>query len=488
MTKKTNILRLAGELCIKSPQVRRRFTDRLSHNIKEALDRAGVDYRFERHWERIDVHSDDERAPAILSRIFGIQGVLPATVHDWDSLDDILDIGEELWLERVAGKKFAVRAKRVGNRDQIPFNSGDVNRQLGARLFEASAGVDLDDPEVVVGLEIREDAVFFVEEELPGPGGLPMGTEGKALALMSGGFDSAVAAWMMQKRGIDLDFVFFNLGGPAHERGVREVTKKLSEDWSNGYQPELHVIDFRSMIAEMKENVRGSYWQLLLKRLMMRAAHKLCVELDYPAMITGESAGQVSSQTLLNLAAIQTPIPTPMLRPLIGLNKEDITDLARVVGTYDISKGVPEFCALDGGQPVTNGTAERLDREENRVNMDLLAQLVDQRQTHRVFEMASGEELVDVEVSRVPEGAVVLDLRARVPDGAWTYPDSVHIPFEKAIQNVGFLPQEATYLLFCEVGLKSAFLAERMRQAGFDAHSFRGGSHRLKKQTRRQTA
>ncbi len=485
---KTNIMRLSGEICIKSPQVRRRFQDRLAHNIQTALQRNGIDAHVRRHWARIDVDTDDERAGEVLARVYGIQGVIPATGYPWETKEDILDLGEELYTERVRGKAFGVRARRVGNRGNIPFESGEINRELGARLFEASAGVNLDDPEVVVGLEIREGAVFFLDDEIDGPGGLPMGTEGKALCLMSGGFDSAVAGHMMQKRGMDLDFLFFNLGGPAHERGVRDVTKRLCERWSNGYSPKLHVVDFRSMVAEMKENVPGSYWQLLLKRLMMRAAHLICQEEGYPAMITGESAGQVSSQTLLNLAAIQTPIPTPILRPLVGLNKEDITELARVVGTYDISATVPEFCALEGGRPVTNSTPTRLDHEEAKVSHSLLETLVEHRQIHKVFEMKSGDEIVEVEVGQVPDGAIVLDLRTHVAENTWQYPDSVHMSFEKAIENVAFLPKEGSYLLVCEVGLKSAFLAERMRQMGFEAHSFRGGAHALKRHVKTQPA
>jgi thiamine biosynthesis protein ThiI len=486
---KTNILKLSGEICIKSPSVRKRFQDRLSHNIRDALGRAGVEFTLHRHWSRFDVESDDDRAPEILARIFGVEGVIPATAYVWETLEEILDLGEELYSERVAGKKFAVRAQRVGNRTNIPFISGDVNRQLGARLYDVSAGVDLENPEITVGLEVRQKEVFFIGDELDAPGGLPMGSEGKALALMSGGFDSGVAAWMMQKRGVDLDFVFFNLGGPAHERGVRDVTKRLSELWSNGYEPKLHVVDFRAMVAEMKQKISGSYWQLLLKRLMMRAAHQICVGPDgqsrrYPAMLTGESMGQVSSQTLPNLAAIQTTIPTPILRPLVAMNKIAIIDLARNIGTYDISAKVPEFCALEGGHPVTNGSSSRLDREEQKLSQSLLATLVEQRQVHKVFEMASGDEIVDVETTKIPEDAVIIDLRAPLADNAWTYPDSVHLAFEKAIDNVGFLPKDASYVLCCEVGLKSAFLAERMRHSGFDAYSFRGGVAALERHTK----
>lgn len=486
---RTNILRLSGELCIKSPSVRKRFQDRMLHNIRVALERAEIqEYTLKRHWARIDIHCDDPRAAAVLARVYGVQGVVPAAVYPWESLDDILDLGESIFAEKLAAKTFAVRSRRVGNRGLIPFDSGDVNRRLGSRLFDASAGVDLDNPDVLVALEVREKHVFFLDEEIPGPGGLPMGCEGKAVALMSGGFDSAVAAHMMQKRGIDLDFVFFNLGGPAHERGVRDVTKLLCQRWSNGYHPKMHMVDFRPLVADMKEKVAGSYWQLLLKRLMMRATHLIAQEMDYPAMITGESAGQVSSQTLQNLAAIQASVPTPILRPLIGLNKEDITELAKVVGTYELSAGVPEFCALEGGRPVTNGSFARLDREENKISAELLHTLVKEREVLKVLEMASGDQLLDpqIEVDHIPADALIIDLRSTTAHNAWSPPDAVHLPFEKALENVGFLPQTGTFLLICEVGLKSAFLAERMRRAGFNAHSFRRGSHALKRHLKKQ--
>jgi len=483
-TKRTIILRLSGELCIKSPSVRRRFQDRLAHNIRMALQGAGIEeYTLHRGWSRMDVEVEDPRAAEILARIFGIQGVIPARAYPWETLEDILDLGERLYAEKVVAKTFAVRSKRVGNRGGIPFASTELGRALGARLFAQSAGVDLDNPQVVVGVEVRENTVFFLGDELAAPGGLPMGTEGKAVALMSGGFDSAVAAYMMQKRGIDLDFIFFNLGGAAHERGVRDVTKLLCERWSNGYQAKFHSVDLRPMVAEMKEKVSGSYWQLLLKRMMMRAAHLICEEQGYPAMITGESAGQVSSQTLMNLAAIQTGVPTPILRPLVGLNKEDIIALARLVGTHDLSANVPEFCALEGGRPVTNGSAKRLDREEARVSGALLESLVEHRQTQKVSEMAGGEQLLgaDIEVDAVPEGAVMIDLRSGAARAKWGVPGAVDMDFDTALANVAYLPQEATYLLLCDVGLKSAFLAEVMRKMGFKAHSFRRGTHALRR-------
>lgn len=454
------------------------------HNIRTALARAGIeDYQLKRHWARMDVECADPRAGEILARIYGVQGVVPARGFPWQTMEDILARGAELYRERVAGKTFAVRARRVGNRTQIPFDSGTLNREMGGQLFAQSAGVDLDHPQVAVGIEVREKTVFFLDDEIPGPGGLPMGCEGKAVCLMSGGFDSAVAAHMMQKRGIDLDFIFFNLGGAPHERGVRDVTKLLAERWANGYSPKFHRVDLRPAVAEMKEKVSGSYWQLLLKRLMMRAAHMICLEEGYPAMITGESAGQVSSQTLMNLAAIQTSIPTPILRPLIGFNKEDITALARVIGTFDLSAGVPEFCALEGGRPVTNGTAQRLDREEAKVSQALLASLVEHRQVLKVFEMPGGGELMggEVEVDQIPDGAVLIDLRSAHAHNAWHPADAIHMDFDRAVENVGYLPPQAAYLLICEVGLKSAFLAERMQQLGFNAHSFRRGSHALRR-------
>ncbi len=473
--------RLCGEVTTKSDGVRQKFNRRLVQNLRDALDRAGVEARVKEKWFRVDIRTDDRRALEVVSRVFGIQALSWADSYVWDSIDDVVEIGESLFKDLVPGKTFAVRTRRAGFRQQIPFTSVDVDRALGARLVAAGGKVNLDDHEVRVGVEVRKDRAFFFEEEVLGPAGLPGGVEGRAVAMISGGFDSAVATWMAMRRGVDMDFLFFNLAGPPQERAVKTLVHALCNRWAFGYAPKLHVVDLRPMVAEIRSKTSGHYWQLLLKRVMSRAADLLAQNKDYPALITGESCGQVSSQTLRNMAAIAAPVQTMILRPLVGLNKEEIIQWSKVIGTHDISAGVPEFCSLEGGPPSVDATREELDEEEGLLDLSLLPKLIRHRQIYNVLDLTADEEPAEVRVDEIPEGAVVIDLRDDDAFRRWSVDGAVHMPLERALQQAHLLPKEASYLLYCEVGLKSAFLAESMRREGFEAFSFSGGVPRLKK-------
>ena len=476
------LLRFSGTISTKSPQTRKQFQQRLERNIRDALDRREVDYDLRREWDRLFVETDDERAGEILQTVFGLQSIRPSVTESWESIDDIVTLGHALFAEQVEGRSFGVNTRRVGQRGQYPFDSNDVNVALGRALDEEGGRVDLDDPEIWVRLEIHGDEVYFFVEDLAGPAGLPLGVEGRALGLISGGFDSAVAAWQMLKRGVGLDFVFFNLGGPPHVRGVRRVMSEVSDRWIHGDDPTLNIVDFRPLLAELKSRVSSSYWQVVLKRLMMRSAQRIARQEGHPALVTGEAIGQVSSQTLPNLAAIEAGVDIPILRPLVGYNKEDIIGQAREIELHRVTKGIPEFCALQGGKPVTSTTAGKLDGQEERMNLELVDVLTDDRIAESVRRLAdSTEEEPDVQVDAIPPEATAVDLRPEVAYERWHYPDALHVPFETALDQHALLPPQPTYLLYCDVGLKSALIAEKMQRAGFDAHSFRGGVPKLKK-------
>src|SRR5690606_33970450 len=154
--------------------------------------------------------------------------------------------------DRVAGKRFAVRARRTGTHD---FSSKDIEVALGAALLPHSRGVDLSRPETTAYIEVRDAHAFLFADRVTGAGGLPVGVEGRALALISGGYDSAVAAWLMLKRGIALDYVFCNLGSDAYERAVVQVAKVLADDWSYGSRPRLHVLDFGPPLDQLRARV-----------------------------------------------------------------------------------------------------------------------------------------------------------------------------------------------------------------------------------------
>jgi thiamine biosynthesis protein ThiI len=449
---------------------------KLEGNIHRTLKDAGVDYTLERRWDRIFVVSAEDRTGGLLARIPGIQSVRRSVRASWETIDDIVERGAELFSDRVEGRTFAVRTSRVGQRDRYDFESPDVDRRLGAELCETGADVDLDDPEVEVGLEVHYDHVFFYAEDLPGPGGLPVGMEGRALALVSGGFDSIVAAWEVLKRGVELDFLFFNLAGPGQMRGLRSVLRAFGDRWLRSYAPTLHIIDFRPMVADIKADAPGEYWQLLLKRLMMRAGSTVADEVGAQAMVTGEAVGQVSTQTLHNLSAVEGGIATPILRPLVTRNKEDIIEQARQIGTHEASKSIPEFCALDGGAPMTRATPEKLDALEDHLDRDVFGRLIDERDVVDLREWSqrkAGDE--PLRVDHIPQEAAVLDIRSEDAFQQWHPEDAMHVPFDVALDQYAALPRQPDWVVCCEVGLKSELIAERMKQAGFDARSLEGG-------------
>ena len=226
------LLRFSGEIGTKARATRLQFRRRLVHNLKDALVTHGLPSRLDVSHERIFVelpeHAPGPSAAAapyehLLTRIFGLQSISFAERRPVTRLDEIVRVGEVLFRERVRGLRFAVRARRVGNHPADALRSQEVERALGAALLPISAGVDLGAPEATAYVELARDFTSFFSERTPAPGGLPLGVEGAAVALLSGGFDSAVAAWQLLKRGVALDYVFCNLGGPTHLHGAVRV-------------------------------------------------------------------------------------------------------------------------------------------------------------------------------------------------------------------------------------------------------------------------
>ncbi|HEV7518339.1 MAG TPA: THUMP domain-containing protein, partial [Thermoanaerobaculia bacterium] len=397
-------------------------------------------------------------------------------------LADVVRQGEAFFRPHVAGRRFAVRASRRGVRDLIPFSSHDVEDALGRALLPHSAGVDLGSPEVTAHVEMEPGTVHFFLDKVAGHGGLPLGVEGRAVALVSGGFDSAVAAWLLLKRGVQLEYVFINLGGAAHRQGVLEVMRVIARRWSYGSRPRLHEVDLRPVVAELTEKTSPRYWQILLKRLMLHAAETIARQGGAAGIVTGDAIGQVSSQTVQNLAVISQAARLPILRPLLGFNKEEILALARQIGIYDAAAEVAEYCGLQGRRPATRASLDAVLADEAKLEPDGWRAAVAARTVHDLRALPpAGLTLppVEIEVDGIPPGATVLDLRSGTAFLAWHYPEALHLELPNALAAYSSFDRDRTYVLVCEVGLKSAHLAERMQAAGFRAYHLKGGARAL---------
>lgn len=473
------LVRLSGEITTKSKRTRRRFTGRLTENLRDALTREGLGGEVEPGWDRIYVRTEGNDAPEVLRRVFGVRSLSAATVKEFQNLADIVRLGEEIFRDHVRGKKFAVRARRVGN---VRISIQALERELGAALYPYAAGVDLEHPEITAYIEVHDGKAYFFTERVEGYGGLPVGVEGRALCLISGGFDSSVAAWYMLKRGVELDYLFLNLGGCAHEYGALSCAKVLAERWSYGTRPRIHIVDLRPLVREMHGTVKPNYWNLILRRLFYRAGELVAGREGHEALVTGEAVGQVSSQTLHNLVVASEATRIPILRPLLGFDKEEIVRHARVVGTHDISAGVKEYCAVVPRHPVTRAPLERVRAEEEKLPLDLLERLVEERHTVDLLDLEHAElEVLRWQIDEIPKEALVVDVREPGDYKSWHYPGAINIPLADLPQRAEELPKGRPLVLYCPVGYQSLDGVELLRRLGYEAYSFRGGVPALRK-------
>jgi thiamine biosynthesis protein ThiI len=476
------LLRFSGDITIKARGTRFQFVRRLLSNLRDALESEGAAPRIQLSHNRMLISIPHPGVLPALSRVFGVQSLSLVEQRVPTEMAAILEAGARRFRDRLKGKRFAVRARRVGDRSKIPIAAHSVEVELGTALLPFAAGVDLEHPEVTVGVELLEREAFLYAERTPGHGGLPLGVEGRAVALLSGGFDSPVAAWHLLKRGVALDYVFCNLGGRTHLNGVLRVARILASRWSYGDRPVLHAVDFGALSAELQARTARRFWQVLLKRLLLRAAEKVALGGRAVAIVTGDAVGQVSSQTLQNLAVISGAVAQPILRPLVGFNKEEIIAVAERIGTFELSKVVGEYCDLAARRPATSAALAAVEAEEARLDPGLLERAVAERE---VFDLRGLQEsqlgFPDLEIDRIPEDAIVLDLSPRDAFQRWHWEGALRLDFPQAIQAYPSFDPARRYVIYCEYGLQSAFLAERMRKAGLQAFHVRGGSRALKR-------
>jgi len=472
------LVRLSGELSTKSRRTRGRFQKRLRANLEDAFSAEGIAARVDAGWSRFYVEVPDEASLAPLGRTFGVSSGSVVVGTCAAELDAVVDTGRRLFADRVRGHTYAVRARRSGTHG---FSSADIHRELGAALNEG-ATVDLGAPEVTVHVEVRDERAFFYHDRFAGPSGLPLGVQGRALVLISGGFDSAVAAWMALRRGVALDYLFCNLGGSAYERMVVEVAKVLADSWSYGTRPRLHVLEFGPVVDAMRAAAKPAYLQVVLKRLMYRAASRVGGEIGAEALVTGESIGQVSSQTLTNLRAIDDASALPVLRPLLGFHKEEIIARAKEIGTYDLSARVREYCSVAPGKPVTAASPQDARAQEEAVGTAEVERAVAGRHTLDLRDLDPRAMVgVGLYVTEIPDDAAVIDTRPVEAYAAWHWPGAAHRDLAGLEASFGELDKTRTYVLVCAEGIRTAYVAEHMQREGFEAYSFLGGAPRLRR-------
>jgi thiamine biosynthesis protein ThiI len=354
-----------SEIALKSEPVRRRWEDVLISNIHKALPEVRARKERGRIW--LDGPVDPEK----LARVFGIVSFSEVEHCRLEDLRAcILDFCERTGLERA--RTFALRVRRVGNHS---FRSQEKTIELADLILDRfqSLKVDLDNPEATVYVEIREGDAYLFRDAIKGAGGLPLGVEGKLVALFSGGIDSPVAAWMMMKRGCKIIPVYVEMDAFSGENALlraRAVAEAL-----RAYQPDLDLKVVKDdSLARAKEIMRREgmekYTCILCKRMMYRVAEAVARDVDAKGIVTGESLGQVASQTLENLFVLDSAASMPVYRPLIGFDKVEVERIAREIGTFELSIMPAEGCSAVPYKPATRARMEWVQRLEEMLDSE----------------------------------------------------------------------------------------------------------------------
>ncbi len=479
------IVRFAPEVMLKAEQTRQRFRERLLETLTDACARARVPVDLKLTHGRILLRTEKpDTVLDLLPRIFGIGSYSRVEAIAEGSIEALTETAVATFKDRLAGKRFAMRVKRAGTK---VFSSMELERTIGGALAPFSAGVDLTNPDVTVRADIHDGIAYFFMDKTKGAQGFPAGLQGKAVSLVSGGFDSVVASWYMMKRGAALDYVFCNLGGEAYERQVLRVVKVLTDGWGAGAAPRFWSVDFGPLIEDIKTKVEPGLWQVVLKRLMYRAGCRAAHWIKAEAIVTGEALGQVSSQTLSNLNSIDSASDLPVLRPLLGFEKTEIIAAARKIGTAALSEHIKEYCAITPRRPATRSSRFKVEEQEGRLDMSLFDAAMAAAKRIGLNELDE-TDMVDTHIFKddVPEGAQVIDCQPERLFDAWHVEGARNLPVDSVMNHLRELDKDATYFLYCPLGTRAAYLAEILQDEGYEAYAFRGSVEQLQRLTARQ--
>ena len=358
------------------------FEDALVQQIKFALKKCDGQFLIHKTQGRIYVDAqsafDFDEVVAQLKTVFGISGICPV-VHVEDEgfeklCDTVIKYLADVYPDR--NKTFKVAARRA--RKNYPKDSMTINMDMGEAILKAypEMRVDVHDPDIMLNVEIREK-IYIYSEIIPGPGGMPVGTGGKAMLLLSGGIDSPVAGYMIAKRGVKIDAVYFHAPPYTSERAKQKVVD-LARLVSRYTGPiNLHVINFTDIQLYIYEKCPHEELTIIMRRYMMRIAEHIAKESDCLGLITGESIGQVASQTMASLVATNEVCELPVYRPLIGFDKQEIVEVSEKIGTYETSIQPFEDCCtiFVAKHPVTKPNVNVIRRHEQNLD-EQIAQLV----------------------------------------------------------------------------------------------------------------
>lgn len=473
------VIKFFPEITIKTESARRHMTKILSQNLRTLLRKQEISADVQNRWNSLMVLVNSEedavrrKVVQILSHTPGIAHALEIDEFPFSTLDEAYQHVRDCYRVRVAGKSFCVRIKRSGNQD---FSSHEAEIYMGGGFLKETEArkVDLHNPEIIVHAEIRNDKVHVVRNTIKGLGGYPLGSQGEVLSLISGGFDSTVSSYLMNRRGLKTHFCFFNLGGSAHEIGVKQVSHFLWEKYGASHRVKFITVPFEAVVAEIIKSVDNAQMGVVLKRMMLRAACAVAENNHISALVTGEAVAQVASQTITNLNVIDQVADRMVLRPLAAMDKQDIINTARRIGTEVFAASMPEYCGVISVNPTITGDIAKVLEEEAKFDMSVLEAAIINAKYQRINTVLDGVEsgLEDLEIVNTPAVSdVIVDIRHpnEIEDAPLhlTSNTIVTAPFYDLEEKIGGIIKanpDKRILLYCQKGTMSKIHAHHLNQ------------------------
>ncbi len=359
------------------------FEDALMHQIREHLKKVDGEFAVQKEQGRVYVNAksdyDYDEVLDALKHVFGVTAICPMMQIDKCGYDELREKVLEFVKKEHPEEEFAFKVRTRRADKHYPVTSDTINADVGYDILTAypKSRVDVHEPDFIVYIEVRQRINIFTQV-IPGAGGMPIGTNGKAMLLLSGGIDSPVAGYMIAKRGVMVEAVYFHAPPYTSERAKQKVVDLAKQVASYAGAIKLHVINFTEIQLAIYEKCPHDELTIIMRRYMMRIAERLAMSNDCIGLITGESIGQVASQTMFSLRSTDEVCELPVYRPVIGFDKQEIIDLSEKIGTFETSIQPYEDCCtiFVAKHPVTKPNVNVIRRSEHKL-ADVIDKMVD---------------------------------------------------------------------------------------------------------------
>jgi len=488
------IIKPFSEIILKSKAVRKNFMFILKRNISLSFHKINKDVQVRLFWDKIEIIYSSEEDISIfrqvLSKIPWIEYFLD--VHNFyiddyifssnsisfndnnkqKVFDFILEKVSDFYFNLIDNKSFAIRFKRNWNHN---FTSIELERYIWSKILEITnnSRVNLKNPDVLISLELRDKELFIVKEKVYWIWWYPISSQDKLISLISGWFDSSVSSFLMMKRWVKLDYLFFDIWWQEHELWVKNIVYHLWDNFSVWYNAKFIIIDFQEINRELIKKVKAKYRSIILKRLFLKCSDILAKEKWYYAIVKGDSLWQVSSQTLANMNIIDKASDSLVLRPLISYNKQEIIDISKKIFTYDLACNIPEYCWLSSDKASAKANLQDILDEEKNIDIELILIAFRNRKVLELEWLLNNiDNQVEIEyVKEVWEFDIIIDIRDRkqiTKDKLGIVSNQIiNIPFFEINNKFSSLDQDRNYLFYCEKSILSKTHALYLRSNWF---------------------